>query len=144
MCLLDLIGVAGLATRTRGGVACCMHGAEIGVDAGAKGSFCPDAVTSESVFSTGSFNFQQTGMRCPHASGSIHARGTLAGLMGDEQSVKDTWCVKGASGTKPCLHCKNIVGRLELGAGHEYLRTLANPRIHECDLHNDASFNNKC
>ena len=90
--------MAGLVARTRGRVACRVHGAELGVDTGARGSFCLDAVTSDSVFSRDSFNFHQTGMRCPHASGPIHVRGALAGIMEDEKSVKDTWCVKGASG----------------------------------------------
>ena len=47
--------------------------------------------------------------------------------------------MKGASGTKPCLMCKNIVARLDLPA-HPYLRTLTTANTSECDLHSDQSF----
>ena len=65
-------------------------------------------------WSSDGFNLERTGMRCPRPSGPLHLRGTLAGILADEKGLKDVFSVKGSSGTKPCLLCKNIVTRLDL------------------------------
>lgn len=38
-------------------------------------------------------------------------------LLCDEGAGKSIWCVKGASGLRPCMHCKNVVMLAEAGGG---------------------------
>ena len=35
-------------------------------------------------------------------------------FLGDEKAIKEMWGLKGASGTKPCCWCKNVVGRMHV------------------------------
>jgi len=38
-------------------------------------------------------------------------------LLCDEAAGKSVWCVKGAAGLRPCMHCKNVVMLSEAGDG---------------------------
>ena len=38
-------------------------------------------------------------------------------LLCDEGAGKSIWCVKGASGLRPCMHCKKVVMLAEAGGG---------------------------
>ena len=31
-------------------------------------------------------------------------------VVADEKALKEAWCLKGASGTKPCFQCQNVIG----------------------------------
>ena len=52
---------------------------------------------------TGSF---LEGVHCTCSTGTFVFKAHLA----DEKAIKEVWCVKGASGSKPCFQCQNVVG----------------------------------
>ena len=50
---------------------------------------------------------------------------TVTNLLADESALRSTWSVKGASGIKPCMLCKNVVQKGTLvGQLHNYLKEI--------------------
>lgn len=60
-----------------------------------------------------SFNFKTTGVLLDVSGVSVHVRAEFGCLLADEKAIKEIVSCKGASGTKPCVSCKNVVGRTE-------------------------------
>jgi hypothetical protein len=56
----------------------------------------------------------------------------------DEKAIKETFCTKGASGSKPCPLCMNIVG-IESRLAGEYCKTIACHDATRFVLHSDES-----
>ena len=74
-------------------------------------------------------------------SASIVLRANFAGFMADEKALKEIMLVKGASGTKCCPTCKNLVNRLDVPEDHLYLVGLDCTDVTALDFHtNDAFF----
>jgi len=57
-------------------------------------------------------NLETIGMRIHTSSGMAHIRIRLQCFLSDEKAIKEVFCVKGASGSKPCCSCFNVVGRI--------------------------------
>ena len=84
-------------------------------------------------------HFEGIGVRCASLDGDFVLRAKCGCILADEKAVKQAFSVKGASGTKMCLCCKNIVGRLDVARGG-YLahHSWATPDLF--DPHTDESF----
>ena len=77
-------------------------------------------------------------MRCSTPGAEFLLRARFGCFLADEKAIKEIWGCKGASGTKMCLFCKNIVGRMDVPRGgyiahHQW----ATPDMF--DLHTDES-----
>ena len=64
---------------------------------------------------------------------------TLSNILGDEASLKGMFASKGASGTKPCLLCKNVVakGSLQQHDSSGYLVSISACSLELCDQASD-------
>ena len=51
---------------------------------------------------------------------SVLVRAAFTGFLADEKAHKEIWECKGASGTKPCISCKNVTRFLDV-VDHDYL-----------------------
>lgn len=91
-------------------------------------------------FDPSSFNFATTGMRLPTCSGSFHLKATFGFFMLDEKACKFTFGIKGASGTKPCCCCKNVVGAKTVPGESTYLVHISDHRKAKFDPHTPESF----
>lgn len=108
---------------------------------------CPGQVSGllrallHQFYSQDGHNLARTGLLAPFGGETFLVRASFAGFLGDEKALKEVYNVKGASGSKPCLNCKNIFVQ-RAGAGVEndpYIRDLTTPRFRELDLHTDES-----
>ena len=63
------------------------------------------------------------GFPCKSTKGTFLCQARLAAVLSDEKSLKELWSLRGASGTKPCCLCQNIIGHMpqENLHGHEWL-----------------------
>ena len=63
------------------------------------------------------------GFPCKSTKGTFLCQAKLAAVLSDEKSLKELWSLRGASGTKPCCLCQNIIGHMpqENLHGHEWL-----------------------
>jgi hypothetical protein len=68
----------------------------------------------------GQFNFDKTGVIVKYNNAEHHIRATFGCWLADEKAIKEIVSCKGASGSKPCVCCKNVVNRTKPGDG-EYL-----------------------
>ncbi len=68
----------------------------------------------------GQFNFDKTGVIVKYNNAEHHIRATFGCWLADEAAIKEIVSCKGASGSKPCVCCKNVVNRTKPGDG-EYL-----------------------
>jgi len=91
------------------------------------------------IFFGEGWNFEKVGVRCPTSSGFFIFRARFGAFLEDEKAIKETWSVKGASGTKPCLWCKNVVGRMTCNRGG-YLTHFSWGTPRDFDRHTDESF----
>ena len=57
------------------------------------------------------FNFH-SGFPCMSTAGIFICQGSFGGLLSDEKSITSMWSLRGASGTKPCCFCQNVVGHM--------------------------------
>ena len=87
----------------------------------------------------GGWNLQVTGVRCKSSEGDFLARFTFGGVLADEKAQKEVWSLKGASGTKCCGWCKNVVGRMTVERGG-YLVHYSWATPDEFDAHTDDSY----
>ena len=85
------------------------------------------------------FNFA-VGCRCIFGGQDIFVRGNFKGFLGDELALKETLNVRGASGSKPCFYCKNVMGKKTNLSGQDYLVGLDTTKCANLDLHTDNSF----
>ena len=53
--------------------------------------------------------------------GNDRLRARFHACIADEAALKASWSVKGASGTRPCILCRNIVSRTDLSPSEPYL-----------------------
>ena len=83
------------------------------------------AILKKTYGPEGCHNPGETGVRLPGVDCLFRAR--FQGLLGDEKFIKEVYSVKGASGMKPCLFCKNLVSN-SLG-GDDYFKTLSASRV---------------
>ena len=92
------------------------------------------------------FNLTTTGMRIPIGTEMLFFQATFACLISDEKAIKEALCAKGASGSKPCVSCKNIVGRVkaENVAQETVLRHHTCPNVHEFQPHTFESVREAC
>lgn len=63
------------------------------------------------------------GFPCKSTSGLFLCQAELAAILSDEKALKELWGLRGASGTKPCCLCQNILGHMpkERVDGHGWL-----------------------
>ena len=61
----------------------------------------------------------------------------IQGILGDEKGMKEVFASKGHGGTRPCLHCKNIVQFIDVST-NAYLRPISCPLRSEFDRASDA------
>ena len=59
-------------------------------------------------------NFEK-GIMVPHIGRSLIVRCCLGGILADEKALKEIFGLKGASGSKPCITCKNVIQFVEKG-----------------------------
>lgn len=53
-----------------------------------------------------------TGFPLTCSKGYFLCKGTFSILMSDEKAIKELWLLRGASGTKPCCVCQNVLGHM--------------------------------
>ena len=69
-------------------------------------------------YSKDGWNFETVGGRVPCTCGQPYlVRAQCAAMLADEKAIKEVWSLKGPSGTKPCVCCKNVVGRMDVEIG---------------------------
>lgn len=90
-------------------------------------------------YATSGDNLADPGVAAPCGPEFFAFRAEFAGFLGDEKALKEIWHVKGASGTKPCLMCKNVMQQRGDPVPDAYVRTLSCGRLEELDLHSDSS-----
>ena len=93
----------------------------------------------------GGFNFKQ-GVLLPKCGGGTFLLKAKVGAMPqDEKAIKGTWGVKGASGTRCCIKCKNVVSTDPVNiAGSSYLKHVALAMPEDLDLQSDTEFWRAC
>jgi len=96
-------------------------------------------ITLLRFFSPDGFNFSRTGVRLPCGDSHFYIRSELGCFIMDEAAIKHTFNVKGASGSKPCLWCQNVVGRTET-IRHDYLVSVKSAASEKFIPHSDVSF----
>ena len=90
-------------------------------------------------FGSSGFNFQ-LGCRCLVNGVDVYIRAGLGGILADEKGLKQVYDVKGSSGTKPCLVCKNMTSKHKDLSGHGYFVGLHCSKYASLDRHSDESF----
>jgi hypothetical protein len=90
---------------------------------------------------TGS-SFAHQILLCDPGGGKLICTATFAGFLADEKAHKEILEAKGASGTKPCVSCKNIVQKLSTITDDSigYLRNISCIDYHALDPHTNASW----
>jgi hypothetical protein len=95
-------------------------------------------------FSMDSFNFETTGVALQHGAERFVLKAKYTTTLADEQALRDLYAVKGSSGRKPCLKCKNVLGRVgsfeAFGDDGGYCLHVLNPNFCRCDFHTSESF----
>ena len=88
----------------------------------------------------------KTGVRLSDGQGGLfHLRAIMGALVQDEKAFKKVWSVKGASGWRCCLACKNVLNCDPAKiADDPYLRHVATAMPHEFDLQSDEEFWQAC
>ena len=81
-------------------------------------------------------------LACGSTSGMFLCQAELAAILSDEKAIKELWCLRGASGTKPCCMCQNILGHMprENLEGHEWLLHYGCPDRLRFSKHSSATF----
>ena len=94
------------------------------------------------VFLTGPFNLATTGFPLKDPTGNrFNMRATLSAVLQDEKAHKEAFSLKGASGTKFCVHCKNVVrGDINAYSRDPYVKHVALAIPAEFDPHTPDSF----
>ena len=92
-------------------------------------------------FGPGEFAFHISGMRMPSHNGPYHFVATFGFFVIDEKAAHEHFDVKGAGGTKPCLHCSNVVKNFAAdGDDDGYLVGITEPCTARFDRHTPESY----
>ena len=89
------------------------------------------------TFFTSPNNFATGAIIGSHASARV-CRAVFGGFLCDEKAHKEIWCVKGASGTKCCVTCKNLVRGVDTSSSN-YLQGLSCSIVALLDQHDNDS-----
>ena len=87
-------------------------------------------------------NMADLGVLCRTSTGQVHVRVEKdMHFLPDEIGLQYALSLKGANGKKPCMKCKNIMGRTSVDSlcHHRYLCHFATARVEQFDLHTDES-----
>ena len=92
------------------------------------------------------FNMATTGVRIEHKHHQFVLRLKYGATIMDEDAFRALMSVKGHSGTKPCLSCQNIVGRMGPYEEfhHDYLVHVLSPESHRFIPHTVDTFKVMC
>ena len=84
----------------------------------------------------------RSGFPCRCAEGLFLCLGDFTMLVSDEKALKEVLMLRGASGTKPCLFCQNVLGHMpaESVENDEYLVHYSNPDRTRFRCHTSESF----
>ena len=84
----------------------------------------------------------RSGFPCTCAEGLFLCLGDFTMLVSDEKALKEVLMLRGASGTKPCLFCQNVLGHMpaESVENDEYLVHYTNPDRTRFRCHTSESF----
>ncbi len=85
-------------------------------------------------------NLHRVGIRLFCGDERCHLRAVFGCFLGDERAIKEVVSCKGASGTKPCCCCKNVLGRTQDIQEGGYLIHFKASDCTRFDLHTTASF----
>ncbi len=101
------------------------------------------AAVAKTFFSAedGTPNFHRSGIRLFCGDERFHLQAVFGCFLGDERAIKEVVNCKGASGTKPCCNCKNVLGRTEVSEDGGYLVHFTTSDYNRLDLHTSSSFN---
>ena len=96
----------------------------------------------EIFFKPGGFNFELTGVRLQNGLDSMIVKATYSVTLADEPAIMKMKGSKGHSGRKPCLECKNILGRVGSYEDFEddYCLHYLEQDFQNVDLHTARSF----
>jgi hypothetical protein len=97
-------------------------------------------VILRSLFSPDNWNFEVTGVRVPCGDGFVHIKAAFDSFLADEKAIKQAFGLKGASGTKPCACCKNVLGRCSFFSGHSSLVHVASAEVDKFVFHTNDSY----
>ena len=67
------------------------------------------------VFFKGRFNLATGTTIATRDGGLVLCRCSFGGFLADEKALKEIFCIKGASGLKPCFSCKNLIKADDVG-----------------------------
>ena len=79
------------------------------------------------------WNMERVGVRLKCSRGDFVLRSTFGCLLADEKGIKECLSLKGASGSKPCCFCRNVVGRADFFHGHRYFVHVASTDVAKFD-----------
>lgn len=89
-------------------------------------------------YSSTGFNMLD-GCRCVVGGRDIYLRAKFAGFLGDEKAIKEIYNIKGSSGNKPCICCKNVIGKKADVSSDAYFVSLDTSSYQDLDRHTDES-----
>ncbi|CAE7471645.1 unnamed protein product [Symbiodinium sp. CCMP2592] len=90
------------------------------------------------------WNFK-TGFPLKCSKGTFLAQGSFECFVGDEKAIRETFSLRGATGTKPCCHCMNVLGHMD-----KHSVTVPGLVHYSCDdpgkfvLHSSQTFRTMC
>lgn len=88
-----------------------------------------------------SYNLQRLGVRVAGPQAPYVLRASFGVFLVDERAEKAITSVKGSSGGKPCMSCRNVVGRIDAAAVTAPFRHFSVPGLAGCELQTTATFN---
>lgn len=88
----------------------------------------------------GAFNMSTLGVRLPGPHGEWVLRANFAVFLFDERAEKFIYSVKGSSGSKMCVSCRNVVGRMDASDVVAPFRHFGVPGLGGCDFQTFDSF----
>jgi hypothetical protein len=87
---------------------------------------------------------ERIGVRLKCSRGDFVLRSTFGCLLADEEGIEECLSLKGASGSKPCCFCRDVLGRAEFFDDHPYFVHVGSTDVTKFDLHTHASFAELC
>ena len=93
------------------------------------------------IFWLGDSCLRSVGVRLPSLGGPAHIRLAFGFILGDEKGLWECMSTRGSQATKPCFHCKNIIGRRDPTEDFgEYLIHFSDTRHEKFDFHSRESY----
>ena len=87
----------------------------------------------------GGWNMESIGVNLECSRGKFLLRSTFGCLLGDVKGLQECLSLKGASASKPCPFCRNVLGRTE-DAYHPYFVHHSSTEVHRFDLLTPSRF----